>query len=412
MTSTLLPVRALILALSLGSLAACDSATETSLYDPNAPRNQAPVVESVSPSGVVLAGIDVITVTGRNFSATMSDNLVVFDDGRGASASGVITEATTTMLKVKVPNLPNAALRLRVSVLGAPDYSAPFALPLASATTPFGGLDSGTAEGVFGIASNVAGDLIAQVSAGTTPAGIFRFAGDAPRTRVFASTETWADLTVAPNGTLYGVRRLRAAFRLPLNGTQQTFSVQPNGVTLAAIAAAPNGDVWTGGSNAVPASGALYRVTSAGVSTPYPFAETVRDLVVAGGALYVASVTAESAKVWRYALSADGTLGAGAVYVDVAAALGPAVTLNAIAVARDGTLFVGTNAANPVLEVPAGGGTPVPLFPGVLRPPVSALAWAAGSKLYVSQQAVGATVTTAVVPARLYLLETRRQGPN
>ena len=393
------------------ALTACDS-SETSLYDPTVTGNEAPVVESVTPSGVVLAGIDVVTITGRNFSETPGNNIVTFDDGAGASGRATVIEASPTTLRVRVPNLPSAALRLRVAVIGAPDFSTPMPFPLVSATVPFSTLDSGTEESLAGIASDNSGVLYGSLGIGSAAAGIFTFLADAPRQLYFASTTPWADLAVAPDGQLYGVRRLRALFRLPQGGAQQTFVALPNGVTLAAVAAAPNGDLWTGGSNTTAANGALYRVTSDGTSTAFPFSETVRDLAVADGALYVASTGDAGSRVWRYVFNADGTLGAGAVYTDVSAALGAAVSLNAIAVAQDGTLFIGTNASDPVLEVAPGGTSSAPLFPGVLTPPVSAFAWATGSKLYVTQERIGATPSSPAIAARLYTLETRRPGPH
>ena len=109
-------VTALVL---LATLSACDF-EGSSLYDPDAERNSAPVVTDVSaPFSVVLAGIDVVTVNGQNFSATPEDNIVVFDDGQGNSASGTVLSASPTQLEVRVPNLINPALRMRVAVIGS-----------------------------------------------------------------------------------------------------------------------------------------------------------------------------------------------------------------------------------------------------------------------------------------------------
>lgn len=402
-------VRLSAFALLLVLASACDSGDGASLYDPDNTGSASPTVSSVSPSGVVLAGVDEIVIAGTNFSATPSHNQVFFDDGAGSSAQGVVLEASTTSLRVKTPNLPNPNLRLRVAVRDAAAFSTPVPFPLEPAFVDFGDLDGGIGEEVFGIASDGSGGVLVSLLSSGASRGIKRFAADGTRSDYFTSAQTWFSLALASDNQLYGVRRIRAAFRLIENGAQQTLTAQPNGVTLAAIAADAAGNLWLAGSNADAANGAIYRVTTAGAVTAYPFAETVQDMVVAGGKLYAAAGTAGSGfAVWSFPVDATNSLGAGTVFYNATAELGGSVEVYAVEASADGTVFVGTSAADPLIQV-SQSGIATPLYPGVLSPPISGLAWSAGSILYASKSSVGSPAPgIPPVPATMIAIQARR----
>ncbi len=405
------PLR-LFLVLVLGSfaIAACDSDPGASLYDPDATGGPAPVIASISPDGPVLAGIDEITISGQNFSPTPSQNLVFFDDGAGEVAQGTILSASQSELRVKVPNLPNANLRVRVSVVGAQDFSNEVAFPLVPASVPFGDLDAGIREEVLSMTSDGAGGLLVSLVSNGSSAGIQRFAADGTRTPYFTSSATWSGLTTGLDGTLYGVRRLRAAFVLPEGGSQQTFAVLPNGVSLATIVAGPTGELYAAGSNSSPEAGQLYHITPGGTVTGIPFTDPVTALAVQGQTLFLAAVTPTKSWIVRYTLDAAGDPGPPELFYDLTADRGPGIAITALAVAADGTLFVGTDAPDPILEV-APDGTASTLYPGVLAPPIAGFAWGPGTTLFVAVASIApATEGGARTPAALYRLETRRQG--
>ena len=75
------------------ALAACDTES-TSLYDPDEPLLPDPSVAEISPTGSALAGIDVLTITGQNFSETPENNLVYFGTVRGTVLAGYKILAT------------------------------------------------------------------------------------------------------------------------------------------------------------------------------------------------------------------------------------------------------------------------------------------------------------------------------
>jgi sugar lactone lactonase YvrE len=417
-------LRLLPLAL-LAALAACDVVADDSLYDPDNRGTAAPVISQVSPQGLVLAGIDEITISGQNFSATLGENLVFFDDGAGAVERGTVLAASSTELRVKVPNLPNPNLRVRVSVVGAPDFSNAVALPLTPSFVPFGDLDAGIREESASIASDATGTLYFSLAQDGNARGIKRFTPAGVRENAISSPIVWSDLAFGA-GTLYGAQGVQALFRLPPSGPAQVLMpVLGNAVRLTAIDTDDTGGLWAGGSAGTPSRPEvpnLYRFDLAGRAVATPFPGVVSDLRVFDGYLYVAAVRSEptrQAKVWRLPIQADGTLGAEEVVYDVDADT-PGLRASAIAIAADGTVFVGIApptsnpslpVANPVIRV-APDGTAAPLYPGVLPSPVQAFAWGAGSELYMVRGRLiqGSGETARSIPSALFKIETRQQG--
>jgi len=392
--------------LSLAALAAiltvaagCDTGDGDSLYDPDRETLADPVVTSLSPTGVVLAGIDVVTIDGQNFSPDPSKNLVSFDDGNGAYAEGTVLEASPTQLRVRTPNLPNPALRVRVSVIGASNFSTPIPLSLTAATLPFG--DLGTIDRPFSIASDANGTLLVSLFSDGGTDGVISLAPDGTRTLYTSTTSTYSDLRFAPDGVLYGARRVQAALRLPEDGSEQIVNpILAGTVKITALDVDAAGRIWGGGDN-----DDLYRIDPDGSFTTFPFAENVRALLLLNNFLYVASTTDRGAqsKVWRLPVDGAGALGTPSLVVDVRADFGG--TALALASAEDGTLYVGTDGRDPILEIPPSG-TATVLYPGILDTPAISFAWGPGSTLYVVRGDDPAT--TLETEKGLYQVETRR----
>ena len=382
------------------ALAGCDTGEGTSLYDPDRATNSDPTVTSISPDGSALAGIDVVTITGSNFSPNADENLVFFGE-----AAATVLSASATELRVTAPNTPREDLPVRVSVRNAANYSAPLAYTLVSALTPYGELARG--DEPFGMTSDADGLLYASLAIDGQATGIFQIPQPDARTLYHEDrASTWPDIALGADGAIYGVRNNRGVYRLPAGAPSTVFAALPNGVSLTSIAASPSGDLWVGGSNSALASSALYRIGPDATVTAVPFPKVVRDLVVLGDALYAATQTAGLAEVWRFPLDANGSAGTGTLYYDLTAELGAGTNVFAIEAAADGTLFVGTNAADPVRLI-APDGTASALYPGVLRPPASEFAWGSGSTLYMGQSRIPETEVTQAQPGQLYQVITR-----
>lgn len=409
----MLRLRLLLPLLLVFAVAACDSVEETSLYDPNRNDNPAPVIDNVSPQGVVLAGVDVMTISGRNFAPQADHNIVFFDNGQGQSARAQILEASATQLRVRAPNLLVPNLRIRVAVRGATHFSNAVPVTLSPAFERVLPTDDVNAVEVYnGATSDAQGNLYFSLfneQLSPQVRGIKRQTPDGVRTDFNASTFIWQDLAMGPDGALYGVRGVRAAFRLPQNANQQTVAPQmPVGVVAQAIDVDAQGTLWVGS-----AGGDVFRLVPNGTVTAFPAGGAVQAVLARPDAVYAAVTfgvgNARVGRVVRMARAADGTLGAPQTVFDVNAAAGTTgLGVFALAMAQDGTLFVATDAPNPIYEVSPAGTASV-LYPGVLPSPIYHLAWGAGTKLYAVKKDNPLTLGVTEQPA-LFRIETRRQG--
>jgi len=368
----------------------CDTGPAPSLYDPDAESAPAPVIDSIEPSGSALAGVDILTFTGQNFSANPSDNLVYFDDTRGE-----VLEASPTQLRVRPPNLPRPELQVRVAVLEAEDFSNSVSYRLDPAAERFSDIKG--FEEPFAITSDAEGNIYVSLFSGGSSVGIKKIAPDGTRSDFVETTFKWDALAFGPDGLLYAARGVRAIFRLPEGGSQETIIISDsNADRLTALAFDAQGNLWVGG-NAV----SLFRLAPDGSVAAFPFQANVRDLAVFDGFLYAVGSQDGTSKVWRFPLNSDGTLGAAEEYFDVTAALGADAL--ALAVATNGDVFVGTNADDPVIVI-APDRTAEVLYPDIMEPAAISFAWGAGTSLYMTQG-----VTSATTPD-LIRIETRRQG--
>ena len=223
------------------SLAACDTGPAESLYDPDFEGAPDPVVTGIEPSGSALAGVSEIVIRGENFGSDPDAVRVYFGDTRAE-----LLEASPTQLRVRAPNLTPGTVNIRVSVVGALDLSNPMPYALEAAVADFG--DIKTFEEPFGIASDAAGNLYVSLFSTNVSAGIKRITPEGERSDYISTTFKWEDLAFGPDGGLYGVRGVRAAFRFPPGGgPQETWAVIPdNSARLTAIDFDADGHAWLG----------------------------------------------------------------------------------------------------------------------------------------------------------------------
>ncbi len=129
-----------ILSATFFILIACEEDPK-SIYDPDVVGNPDPIISTVVPDSnyssgnIPFAGIGVVIITGENFSAIVDNNTVFFD-----GIPGTILSASTTSLRVQVPNVTGDDVQIRVAVRGAfyfGDYAPSF--PIVSAVKEVGG---------------------------------------------------------------------------------------------------------------------------------------------------------------------------------------------------------------------------------------------------------------------------------
>lgn len=392
------PVRSIVIhditrlaaATTLALVAACDTGPGESLYDPDIQADPDPVINDVQPPGSALAGVDVVTITGQNFSGDLDDNFVYFGD-----AKAEVLEATASSLTVIPPNEPAEEAPIRISVIGAENFSNSIPYRLEAAAEEFG--DIAGFEEPFGLTGDDAGNLYASMFSTGISAGIIRFASDGSRSTFVESTFKWDGLTFGPDGMLYAVRGVRAIFRFAEGSAQETWAVIPdNTVRLLAITFDQSGNLWAGGPNAN-----IYRVAPDLSISEYAFEGNVTGLTVTEDALFATATQDGSSGVWKFAFDGDGGVSAGTEYADISGTFG-AEALSIVATSSS-ELFVGTDGDDPLILVGTDQSTEV-FYPGVLSPVAIALAWGPSSTLYMNQG------RTAGTDPNLIKINTRREG--
>lgn len=383
------PLLLLLLAAAL-SVAGCDFGPAPSLHDSNRAHGSDPVIDSVSPAETALAGVDIVTIEGQNFSAEIDNNLVYF----GPSRSTVL-DASPVQLRVLPPNTPMADLLLRVAVIGAENFSNGVNYSLEAAATSFGKIQ--TFEDVFSITADLAGDVYISLVSDARPVGLERIAANGERSRFAESGFGWADIAFGPDRHLYAVRSVRAVFRFTEGSSQMTWVVIPDmSVKLTAVAVDASGTVWVAGNNAH-----IYSILPDKSVRMHAFDANIRDLALSHDHLFALGVQNEHQMVWRFEINSDQSLGPAQEILDFTTYDGSQAS--SVAVATSGHIYVGTDATDPVLVI-APDGTVDPLYPNILTSPASKLAWGPSGYLYMVRN------RTETLHPEITRINTRREG--
>jgi len=368
----------------------CDSGTAPSLYDPDRSSLSDPTIDTVVPEGSALAGVDVITITGSNFSTQPTENLVYFGTDRGN-----VLESSATQLQVFAPNSPQPELQLRMSVVGAENFSNSVAYGLDAPFIEFG--DVKDFEDIYGITTDDAGNLYASLVAFNLGVGIIQINPEGERSDYITSSFPWTDIEFGSNNTLFAVRSVRALFSAPKDGTNlAVFAVIPNSATrLNSIAIDSNDRVWTSGTDAD-----LYRIDPDKSIHTFDFEPDVRDIVLFGDYLYVAGVQEDRGMIWRFPIDASSNLGSAE---DVYGFGSTDITPYALEFSEDGYLYVGVDDTDPVLLINPDGVGEI-LYPDVITQPVRQFTWGLEDQLFA------ATNSSDSLSSGVIRIKTRRIG--
>jgi sugar lactone lactonase YvrE len=379
-------------------LGGCDSGPGDSLYDPNYRGAPAPVISSVtpeSPPNVVLAGVDTILISGENFSPDISKNFVYFNAVRAQVIGG-----TDRQLRVRVPYLPLSDMQIRVSVMGAPDFSNSKPYQLLAPAVRFGGLLA--IQDPSALTTDDAGNVYVSMFQGGTSIGIQRYTPEGQSSTYFSTHFSWMDLTFGPDGMLYAVRGVRAVFRLPAGGTQQTWATLPVGAVLNALDFGPDGALWTSSS-----TGTVYRIAPDNSVLTFAIADEVQDLAIFNGHLYVAATENGASNILRFPIDPSGQLGSRHLLVSISGQFNTSV--RRLAFAADGSLLVGTGSAPGMVLVQPNGSAQA-FYPGIITAPVRSMAWGAGTHLFALARATAITESRDRSAPDLIRIETRKPG--
>jgi hypothetical protein len=365
----------LVAALSLMLASGCSNPKTGSLYDPNASYRPQPTISSIAPT-TGLAGVTTITIVGTNFSTIKEENAVLFD----ATQAQILT-ASATQLTVKAANIVKDSVRIRVQVAGASLFSNTVILKLEAAVAEFGQLD--LLDEAWGTTTDASGNLYVSFVTGGTGMGIKKFtpAGVKSDYAPSGGVTKWSSLKMGPNGELYLARILKAIYKIPTSGASPAVWVAFGSLgTIFDMDFDQSKVLWAGGNNT-----SVYRIMQDKNVKAFPFAANIRAVRVFGSYVYFGGlVTADNAeKVVRFKIVSSDSLGPQEDYFNLTASPlgGAGKTIFAINFNTDGEMYVGTDAADPIIIVHADK-TAEALHPGVLSPAMHIFASGTGSILY------------------------------
>ena len=342
--------RQILLLLLCGSLLllalfGCKEDAPPSINDLPIGNGPQPVIDSIVPAGGALAGVQPISIYGKNFSSSMTDNIVFFN-----AASGKVLSATQTRIVVTSP-ADTGLQTVKIAVANAVLFSANVLYKLEPAIKAFdkymptGGVTNSICNGVdanlyISVADNTGKD-----------SGIVKITASGSRTS-YASfgLGPWTGIKFGLGGFLYAVKNVRAVYRFAPGGAGAAilWASIPSG-SFYDFDFDPNDNMWVAGNNKN-----IYKITQTAIVKGYPFEGNVKTVRYFNGYLYFgASIgsTGDTNVVYRAPIVAD-TLGLPEIYFNLSSAY-PTETYNiqALTFSSDGDMYVGVNSPDYLMVV-------------------------------------------------------------
>jgi hypothetical protein len=388
-------------------LIGCDLGDGESLYDPDYQSAPAPVISSVDPPELALAGVGQIVITGQNFSSNPDENLVYFNERRA-----ILLESSATQLIVRPPNFASDDIVIKVAVLKAVEFSNEWPYVLELAVEPgWGGLSDQQAP--YGIASDADGNIYTSVLGDGEFGGIKQITPDQERSD-YAPRQAWVYPTLlrGPDGNLYAARgpaTFAAIYTAPPGGVTPSPWLLGGGLgRIRSFDFDQHGNIWGGGNN----NPGLYRVTPDKEVEVFEFDHSdVRSVRVFDGAVYVAAITDGKHNIWRFPFTEPGEVGEPELYFAFSDSYGlEGAGALAITFSAAGELFIGTNGADGLIIVYPDKSWE-PFYPGTLSNTIDALVWGPGQDLFASWEDPASTSSDVI--RKIVRINTQRQGaPN
>lgn len=360
----------------------CDNDVTPTLYQ-DLPNEDPPVISSVNPPDSGLAGVTQFTITGSNFSADASKNIVYFN---GIIAEQI--EVSTTRLVVKAPNFVKDSVNIKISVQGVPLFSEVYQVDLKPAISqvlsfqdfelPYAVTTDNSNTLYFNLVSNGVSTGFSKVTSNGTIESFSPKGGES----------FYREIRYAANGKVYGTRNppVRALFGSEEATAPKAIAVSDQQARLLSMDIDNNNNIWVGGSG-----GNIYRISADESNIQdFPFEPVIQSLRFFNGYLYAAAKTDSIQNIWRMPVNSAQELGEAEDYYNITENL-PNLTVNAITFSADGNLLMGTNAigADPnSLLVLSPGKTLSQWYPTVISGPIMAFTWDKGNFLYYVRERV------------------------
>jgi len=388
-----------VLLLGLLVIAGCENDYPASLYDPNDKGNPTPVINSVEPADIALAGVTTITINGTNFSPEIAKDIVYFN-----AAKGTILEASEARLVVQAPIYSADSVLIRVAVQGAElfgAYNHAFRLePAQQDAAKWGPNDV-----PWACTTDAEGSIYSSFMVGAAGVGIKKIDLDgvvtdyAPK----GGETKYSAMKMGPGGIIYAARIVKAIFQVQAG--QKGVAWVSSGIgTIVDLDFDSYKNLWGVGNN-----DKIYRIKPDKSVKAFDFKANLRTVRIFDNFVYAAGNMDGVEKVWRFPITGNGEVGAVEEYFNYSTAVGSTIpVINAINFALDGTLYIGTDAAEAIFLV-SPSKTMTALYPGQFKPKTVNFSWgkdAAGN--YIRLIAVREATDTDV--QSLFWINTQKEG--
>ena len=341
-----------------------------------------PVISSVLPEEAGSASE--ITIIGEHFSPVFNENNVYFDN-----IKATLKMASDTVLIVFRPNTIGDSLTIKVSVNSAIAIAKYFPYKLDTVVIDFGILLKTDAI------SAIAMDLDENLYASMEGFSVVKFKPDGKRDETYVATTdpfTPWDMKIGAGGSLYFLYGRDKLKRIgPDGGSAETFANfrslgRPK---LKYFDFDQYGNLYAGGNGT-----GLFLADSSGSEESLGFYENydLSSIRVFDGYIYVTGDSLDENGVVQFSgiwknqiLSEDGEIGPSELLLDWAnSGEYSNVAIKAITFSHEGDLYIATDDDNSPIIVFTQEGEIVPLFYGIINPPVDQFVWGNGNFLYAN----------------------------
>jgi hypothetical protein len=362
------------------SLLRCEYKGPEAIWSPVPSERDDPKITAILPDDIADPGVLYITIEGENFFPAVDSN-TVYINGHVARQKS----ATADEIVIYRPTVIGTNLRFAIDVPGAWIIADTTGYEIPLVTSEYGRYTD--TENILAFAldadENIYGmELYSTSIIKTTPIGDRSVYFNAEEKNLQSAFKSATDLKTAPNKTLlfansknYNIYTIHNV--TPDSMAGDIFATLPTKVW--SIDFDQNGNLFAGGDG-------LYVIdpdTNVTALTQYD-GYAIINLKVSEDTLYVAATFGTQTGIWKNEiLSATGQIGDNNLVLDWADTGDYAgSTLNCIAIAANGDIYVGTDNANPVLIVRQSGEME-PLYRDILTSAATQMVWGEGTHLFI-----------------------------
>jgi hypothetical protein len=390
-----------ILVLMMG----CSNDKPKAIWNPNIDLAGSPVITGLVPDGKVFFEETEIRILGENFSPTLEENIVYFNNEKA-----VLLSASATELKVNRPRVTGDSITVKVVVgkqIGVAVFS-PYKIDKVSDE-----LGNFTRSNTL---YSIAVDRDENVYAYSQGPIIYKITPDNVKTEFALPPMTRSyQIRIGPGGYLYmagTVDKIKGVFRIPPTGGGDMEMLYNSAKRVFQVVEFDqNGRLFTAGK----ISG-MFIIHDDGTATDTGrFLQfNISDMRIYNGYVYVLSTYSGPRKdlaemgLFKAQLLDDGTVGEETVAYDWSKAGDYAgAKLLSFAIAEDGDFYLGCSAPDPVLILHQDGSL-TPLYSSLLVPSAMTLVWGNDTFLYMVRGNEGTGTTFDA--GRLFRIRLTKSG--